>query len=90
MYHKFLNEKSIKKTKSNTDNDFGLMFGQFLEPKSLQNLFQSGSGRDMNENSVSKLKIVAPENSGAIPPTRRDPPRPPWAWATFLQIFLKN
>ena len=45
-----------QKTKSHTDIDFWLIFRPFLEPKSLQNRFQSGFGRALNEDSVSKLK----------------------------------
>ena len=36
--------------------DFWLIFGPFLEAKSVQNRFRSGLGRPLNEDSISKLK----------------------------------
>ena len=58
MNHILLHENGLE-TKSNTDIDFDLCFyrfvDHFLEPQSVQNRFQSGLERALNEDSDSKL-----------------------------------
>ena len=51
--------------------DFWLIFGPFLEPKSLQNRFRSGFGRALNEDSVSKLKKERSESSAGAAPEHK-------------------
>ena len=59
--------------------DFGLIFGPFLEPKSVQNGFQSGFGRALIEDRDSKLKTEAVESSGSDQKTCF---RAPWGEGT--------
>ena len=51
--------------------DFWSIFEPFSEPKSLQNRFQSGFGRALNEDSVSKLKKERSGSSAAAVPQHK-------------------
>ena len=70
--------------------DFWSIFGPFLEPKSVQNRFQSGFGRALNEGSISKLKKERSKSiEGAGLRQVHGWGGAPWHWC-FLNILLGN